>query len=145
MVSADRLPEAEAEYLRAISVYERMARSHPDQVDCVAGLGNANANLGGILLDIGRREAGLERLARGVDLLEDVIRRFPQHTETKLFLGGVYFNRASLAKSEKRHAEALADWDRAIPLPRRAPLPGRGGDGPRHEPRPLERSRPGRC
>lgn len=113
---ANRLPEAEGEYLKAIAAYERLARDHPDQVNCVAGVGNANSNLAGVLLLMGKKKEGRERLTLGARLLEEVSRRFPQHTETKLFLGGAYLNRADLAGLEKRHADALTDLDRAIPL-----------------------------
>jgi serine/threonine protein kinase/tetratricopeptide (TPR) repeat protein len=111
-----RRAEAEASYRRALAIDEKLVASYPDQIEAAISLGGVCCNLGGLLEKHGEPAAALEWCARAIAALEAVLRRDARHTTAREFLRNSYNARAEALSRLGRHAEALADCDRARPL-----------------------------
>jgi len=64
----------------------------------------------------GRSEEALDRLALGVRLAEDALRREPQDTTARARAIGVHGTRAEIFEFLERFADAAKEWDRVVEL-----------------------------
>jgi serine/threonine-protein kinase len=111
-----RRAEAEATYRAALALQEALARDHPGVPEFVLGLGGTYVNFGYLLLKSGDSAAGLDWYRKGVETLEPVYRADPRLVDARKFLRNAHWGRARYLSIIRRHADAQADWDRALEL-----------------------------
>ena len=121
--NTDRLPEATSEYRKALALTERLTRAFPDVTEYAVIHGGYTSNLGILQRRSGTGEAALKTFAQAIATLTAVLRKEPQHARAKTMLSNTYCSRADVLAALARHAEAVADWDQALPL-----TDGRGRD-----------------
>jgi eukaryotic-like serine/threonine-protein kinase len=108
--------EAEQAYTEGLSVFEALARDHPLIIEYGVSLGGAQCNLGNRTGGQGRYAESREWFTKAVATLQAVLAKEPQHAKAREFLRNAYRGRANTLVALGRHAEALADLDRAVEL-----------------------------
>jgi eukaryotic-like serine/threonine-protein kinase len=114
--AANRWPEGERVYREALAIQQDLVRQHPLVLDHAVALGNVQSNLGNLLYQSGQPAAALEWRTQAIATLEAVLAKQPKDAETRAFLRNSYYGRASALNEFERHAEALANLDRALEL-----------------------------
>jgi serine/threonine-protein kinase len=113
-VSAGRMEQAGTTYERAIELYTKMRRSYPNYIENTVNLARAYTSLVRLKLRMGRREEAQGLLGRAVTALKPTSGTGDRGVDQAL--RAVYASRAGILGSMGRHADALADYERAIGL-----------------------------
>jgi serine/threonine-protein kinase len=108
--------EAEASYRRSLTIKEKLVADFPTVPQYYIELGGGQVNFGKLLWSRKEIDESLEWYARAITTLETVIRRVEVDVIAQQFLRNAYWNRALAYDDLKRHAEAAADWEKAIEL-----------------------------
>ena len=114
---------AEAGYRRAAGLYARLTLDNPKVAEFAIGCAAAEGNLAQVLRDRGKTEEALEAVTSAVGRLEKLLREEKRYGPARAMLFPSYAERAQLHARLGRHAEALADWQKALAGP---PHPRRG-------------------
>ncbi len=109
-----RVKPAEDAYRESLSVYERLAKTHPDVLDFVYSVGSAYHNLGQLMAGAGRPKDAVEWFVRACVPLQSVLKKDTQHADARRTLINVFSDHARALAALGRHAEAITEWDRAI-------------------------------
>jgi serine/threonine protein kinase len=110
-------PEAEATYRQALGLQEKLAADFPAVPQYRTDLGATQLHFGHLLVKKRQPEPALEWYAKAIATLEGVLRQVKVDPAARRFLRNAHGARAdTLDLHLKRHAEALADWDRAVEL-----------------------------
>jgi tetratricopeptide (TPR) repeat protein len=107
--------EAEAAYRAALALRQELADEHPAVPDYRINLGDSFRTLGSLLSEQGE-PAALEWFAKAIATLEPIHRSDPRLVTARRGLCNSHAGRARALARLDRHAEALADWDRALAL-----------------------------
>jgi eukaryotic-like serine/threonine-protein kinase len=102
LLQAGRLPEAEAQYRRAIEIRLARLRDHPDDLGARVHAAEDLCNLGVLHMQAGQSASALDESARAADLLAPVVRDHPEVDLAATTLGSVYLNWGTLATSVGR-------------------------------------------
>jgi tetratricopeptide (TPR) repeat protein len=114
---------AEAAYRAAIGVREEVARRHADLAANRLELGGVYCNLGHLLRARHKAADALEYYDKALRTLEGIAGAGARQRATaQLYLRNTFGGRAAARAQLGRHAEALADWDRAIALVPAGPI-----------------------
>jgi serine/threonine protein kinase len=108
--------EGEAAFRDALRLREALAREHPDVFDYAFFLGISQIRVGVRDLSDGQLDDARRHLTDAVGTLEPLFARAGERTELRWHLRSAHGARAEALVRLDRHAEALADWDRAIEL-----------------------------
>ncbi len=112
--SLDRPNEAQAAYEKAIHLYERLAADSPEGTGYAVTLAGTYSNMGRLIGDQGKLEESLPWIIKGIDILEDALRRDPRTTKARESLVTASWTRAMTLCGLERYSQALDDWSRAI-------------------------------
>jgi serine/threonine protein kinase/predicted Zn-dependent protease len=116
LTSLNRLDEGRTAYEKAIHLYERLAADSPGGTPYVVELAGTYSNMGRLIGDQGQLEQSLPWLTKAVEILEDALRRDERVTKVRESLCIASWTRAMTLAGLDRHAQALADWDRALEM-----------------------------
>jgi serine/threonine-protein kinase len=108
--------EAEAYFRQAITIYEDLARADPVRTQFAVRRGASYCNMGTFLKEQNDPTAALDWYAKAIPLLEGVLKAEPEQAEAQRFLRDAHWSRGEALTLLKRHAEAIADFDRAAEL-----------------------------
>jgi serine/threonine protein kinase len=108
--------EALKEYKAALPLQEELAANFPALPRYQVGLGGGYCNIGNVYRASGKAAESLEWYAKAIATLVPVMAMEPPLAEALLFLRNAHWGRARALASLQRHAEALADWDKAVEL-----------------------------
>jgi eukaryotic-like serine/threonine-protein kinase len=109
--------EAFEAYSHARECWERLAAAHPEQIDIATCLGGVYCHLGTVEAEtFGHPQTGVGWCNRAVEKLVEVLKHVPANAEARKFLALSYRTRALALLSLGRHAEGLADLDRALEI-----------------------------
>jgi tetratricopeptide (TPR) repeat protein len=122
---APRRRRADEFFREAESLVVPLARAAPRYVEYHKTLAGIRNNWGNLLLETGRGEVALATYGRGIDDMEDLLRKEPGYSQGRIELLRLHGARAQAREGQGRFAEAVADWDRVVEL---AP----DGDRPRY-------------
>jgi len=111
-----RLPEAEAAFRRALTIQEKLAADFPAVTSYYIELGGRQSNFGHLLRAQQRPAQALEWFAKAIATLEGTLRQMKVDIEVQQNLRNAHAGRAQALDDLKRHAEAAADWDKAVEL-----------------------------
>jgi tetratricopeptide (TPR) repeat protein len=107
---------AEQAFRRALEHREVLAAEFPAVPSHRLNLAGTYVNLGTVLRAQGETEASLPRFAKAISLLEALVKQEPRGVEGRRFLRNAHSSRAEALAQLARHADAVADWDRALAL-----------------------------
>jgi tetratricopeptide (TPR) repeat protein len=107
---------ADQSLTRARSLWEDLVRDHPSLLEFADGLGATYGNSGSLAVDTGKPQAAVEWYTKAVRTLGAALKKQPEYQLAKEHLGEVCRGRALILDRLRRHDEALADWERALPL-----------------------------
>jgi serine/threonine protein kinase/tetratricopeptide (TPR) repeat protein len=108
--------DALAAYRKAIDLREVLVRRHPGDAEFALDLGKARGHLGLVLAAKGDLAAALENYDESIRRLEAVLEPVQTRALATGYLQEILAARASTLVQRDRHAEALADVDRALGL-----------------------------
>jgi tetratricopeptide (TPR) repeat protein len=114
LANLGKRPEAEAAFRRAVDLKEKLAADFPAVPRYRTELGSCQRNLGRLLLMNKQPQQALEWLDKAITTLAGVRRQVPDDATTQRYLRDAHWERAQALDALKRHAEAVADWDRAV-------------------------------
>ena len=103
-------------YERSIQLYERLAAESPAGTSYAVSLAGTYSNMGRLIGDQGKLEESLPWITKGIDILEDALRRDPRVKKARESLVTASWTRAMTLCGLERHSQALDDWSRAIEL-----------------------------
>jgi tetratricopeptide (TPR) repeat protein len=117
LVRMDSRPDlVEADYAEAAALFDKAVETSPDRLEYIVPLANLLNNWGNLAARRGQPDLALERHARGLGLVEPIMRSQPALSEPRLAALNLRGSRANLLGSLGRHAEAVADWDHVLAL-----------------------------
>jgi serine/threonine protein kinase len=112
-----RWDEAETAYRQVLSIEEKLAAEFSDQPTYRICLGGGQVNLSRVLRKNLQPEPALELTTQAIATLEGVLQQVKVDAVARRFLRNAYLVRAeTLDLDLKRHAEAVADWDKSVEL-----------------------------
>ena len=111
--------EAETSLSQACGILERLTHSYPDVIDYQVDLGCAYATNGKARARSAKPREALDCDGKAIDVLEAALRRQSSLALARKYLGTAYRGRAEAYDSLGQTADALRDWDKAIPLSRK--------------------------
>jgi tetratricopeptide (TPR) repeat protein/tRNA A-37 threonylcarbamoyl transferase component Bud32 len=100
----------------ACNLREQLALRDPHDLDNLVNLGGLQCNLGNALCRDAHYAESLSAFDRGLEHLQAVLRKQPNHAEARLFLRNSYGARATAYEQLHRYDEADADWAKALEL-----------------------------
>jgi tetratricopeptide (TPR) repeat protein len=106
---------APAVYQRAIALGKQLVAESPDRPLYQTDLAAACGNLGNIVRDQGQAEAALNWYDEAIARLAPVVDK-GRVASARFFLRNIHWDRAHALGLLGRHAEAIADWQRAFDL-----------------------------
>jgi serine/threonine protein kinase len=107
---------AEAVLRKGRQLGEQLVREYPALSECGVRLGSTYVACAELALRRGQPQAVPPWCERARHTLAAVLTKEPRHTEARYFLEDAHEVRALAWTKLGRHAEALADWDRALEL-----------------------------
>ncbi len=113
---AGKTPEALSSYGEARGIRLRLATAHPEVTRYQADLAGTYVNLSNLHRAGGKAEEALKSLNQAIPLLVAARQREPLHPTYRLFLRNAHVSRAEALVQLRRHRDAIADWDEALPL-----------------------------
>jgi tetratricopeptide (TPR) repeat protein len=108
-----RPQEAEADYRKALAQFKALANEEGRSADSVVSLGTTQVALGGLALAGEQYEAARAWFSQAMAALQPLTSG-PPVPEARQCLGQAHAGRAHALDHLGRHAEALADWDKAL-------------------------------
>jgi serine/threonine-protein kinase len=111
-----RLEEGEASLKQALGIRKRLAAEHSDLVELALALAKTYGQMAYVQRSRGDLQGDYDWLTRGTRLLEDILRRAPTYTPARKYLPYQLSYGIKGSARLGRHAEAIADCDRAIAL-----------------------------
>jgi tetratricopeptide (TPR) repeat protein len=120
---APRRRRADEFYREAESLVVPLARAAPRYVEYHRTLAVIRLNWGNLLLETGRGEAALAIYGRGIEAMEDLLRKEPGYSAGRHVLLQLHGARAQAREGQGRFAEAVADWDWVVELAEDADRP----------------------
>jgi serine/threonine protein kinase len=118
----NRLREAEQTLQKALALKQVLVHDHPLVTQYAVDLGSTQCNLGGLVHQVGPREASLDWLSQAIATLEAVLTKEPRHANAREFLRNAYHGRFQILTEMRRYIEALHDLDRILELVEGFPL-----------------------
>ena len=109
-----RAADAGLWYARAMAIAEKLVAESPEEFQSAIELGGTRLNLGELSRHVGRPGESRDWYSRAIATLEGVLKREPRHPVAQRLLRDAYEGRAEALGRLGRHAEAVADWDRAV-------------------------------
>jgi tetratricopeptide (TPR) repeat protein len=112
----NRPADAQRVYQKALAIMERLVEEEPQVWSYWANLAGTARRLANLLQETGQWPAALELSTRMINQWKSAFR--PKHLDDQVkgSLGQLYVDRADTLNCQKRYAEALQDYDRAIHL-----------------------------
>jgi hypothetical protein len=98
---------------RFLLVQEKLAHENPT-VEAYVGLGSSYSALGRMVCERGKPQDALDWYGKALRTLQAALRTEPGHVKAREALRDGYRGRAEAFARLGRHAESLADWDRAL-------------------------------
>jgi tetratricopeptide (TPR) repeat protein len=117
-----RFSEAEAAHRQVLAIREKLVAEFPAIADYRIDLGGSQCNFGIMLRSSMQPERAVEWYSKAIATLDDVLMQVRTDVRAREFLGNAYLDRALAYDDLERHAEAAADFDKAMdlkPEPRR--------------------------
>jgi tetratricopeptide (TPR) repeat protein len=108
--------EAEQAFQQALRIQRVMSQDYPSVGMYTAAFGHASLDFGYFHLTAGRPESALPCCTDAITALSQVQDNPPPGSHAPELLLGALMGRADALTRLKRHAEALADWDRTLQL-----------------------------
>jgi tetratricopeptide (TPR) repeat protein len=108
--------QAERDFAEAAELLELAHKDRPEESAFVLSLSKLMNNWGNLAAQRQKPEVGLERMTRGLSLIEPILRRHPTLSDARLSALNLHGARASILSALGRHIEAVADWDQVIAL-----------------------------
>jgi tetratricopeptide (TPR) repeat protein len=112
----NRLEEGEASLKQSIGILEQLTAEHPDLVEFAFNLSKTTGQMAYIRRRRGDLQGDYDWLTRGTRTLESILRRAPDYTPARERLPDHLSYSLKASARLGRHAEAIADCDRAIKL-----------------------------
>jgi tetratricopeptide (TPR) repeat protein len=103
-------------FQKALNLHEALAAEFPGVIDYGVNLGGSYCNMGGLLVDLKRPQEALPWLEMGLHTLDGVLAKDPRLALAREFRGNTLATRADALTKLRRYAEALRDYDEALPL-----------------------------
>jgi tetratricopeptide (TPR) repeat protein len=113
---AGRLDEAERIHQEALELWQSLAKAHPKVRDFPVLVGRTLGSRGNVERDSGQPEAALPWYAQAISTLQPVLQQDEKDANARYELSQTFAGRALALSALKRHAEASANWDRALEL-----------------------------
>ncbi len=108
--------EAEAQGRQALALQDKRVSDSPDLQDPVVDRAGSYALRADLVRDQGRPQEALEGYAKAVAVLEPILAKEKRLVEAREALRDAHAGRARALDRLGRHAEAIADWERALEL-----------------------------
>jgi tetratricopeptide (TPR) repeat protein len=108
--------EAETSLSQACGILEGLSHKYPDVIDYQADLGFAYAAKAKAAARSAKPLNVVDFSGKAIDLLETALRHKLSFSEARKYLGMAYRVRAEAYDGLGRTADALRDWDKAVPL-----------------------------
>jgi serine/threonine protein kinase/tetratricopeptide (TPR) repeat protein len=115
-------------YRAALTLRQKLAADFPAVPAYQLDLGGCYCNVGHGLRDLGKAEESLDWFAKAIATLASLAAKAPKGNTARLYLRNSHWGKAQSLVALDRHAEALADWDKAVALSD-AKVPGQLGMG----------------
>lgn len=112
---------AEQTWQKTLALRERLVADFPTVPQYRLNLAGCSVNFGVFQASRNQVEVSLTWYAKAIDLLAPVVTRNPRLSMERFFLRNAHLNRAQALVKLNRHAEAVADWKRALALNDRPP------------------------
>jgi len=109
----DRQRQLDA-YQQNRKIYLELAAADANNANAQWDLGNADLNVGGVLVEIGQVREGLALMNQAVQIGEALVPRDPANTSQQLTLGQYYVERAEARGRTGIFNGALEDFERAL-------------------------------
>jgi tetratricopeptide (TPR) repeat protein len=116
LIQSQQWLEADAAYRSAIRLAEELVKARPGEVELATLLGRLQARLGGLLVVREQPSEALAACRRAIAVLEQVTATDDAGPAARQSLIDAHWYAAEALDLEKRHAEAVAEWDRALRL-----------------------------
>jgi eukaryotic-like serine/threonine-protein kinase len=113
-LAAHRIPEAEAQYHRAVGIWLARIREHPDDFASKVHAGESLCNLGVLHMQAGQSPLAEDEYALAADLLAPVTRDHPELDQAVTSLGAVYLNWGTLTASGGRRDLAIGRYETGL-------------------------------
>jgi serine/threonine protein kinase len=108
--------EAEAAYRRALNLRDILAAEFPAVPQYRTDLGGSQGHFGDLLRRNQQPQQALDWFNKAITTLDGVRRQTPGDVTILGSLRNAHWGRAQTLDALKRHAEAVADWDKAVEL-----------------------------
>jgi tetratricopeptide (TPR) repeat protein len=108
------LEQANVAFEKALAIRKHLADIHPVVIEYAIDLGAAYSNLGKLAFDTGKTPEALTWLGKARQQFEAVAQKAPRDTGARSNLCIACWGQALALGRLGRHAEALADWERAL-------------------------------
>ena len=103
-------------YHKAKTIWEQLVAAYPNEVDFAVGLSTTFSNLGNLTLFVGKPMEAQPLYTQALAMLDASKVKTPNSASVKEALRDAHMGRAKALTALKNHADALADWNRAIAL-----------------------------
>jgi serine/threonine-protein kinase len=98
----------------ALTIQQRLVEDHPDRAEITHELGVSYYCLAHMYIFNNDSKAAEDWVGRAIGVFEESLRDQPGRSDIKRLLGMAYHARAQALTDQRRNAEALAEWERAI-------------------------------
>ena len=113
---AERRRQADDYFRQAESLLGPLLTEYPGHLEYHHTLAAVRLNWGNLLLDTEGLDPALKVYGRGIELIEEVLRKEPSFSVARENALNLHGARAQAYESRSRFAEAVKDWDRVIEL-----------------------------
>jgi serine/threonine protein kinase len=101
---------------KALALHEALVADFPGVADYAVSLGGSYCNMGAVLNDLNRPADAQAYLAKALSTLDKVLAGERAPANARRFRANTLTTRAETLTKLHRYAEALRDWDEALPL-----------------------------
>jgi serine/threonine protein kinase/tetratricopeptide (TPR) repeat protein len=108
--------EAETALHRSVTIREELVRDYRNVTEYAVDLGGSYCNFGNLLGRRGQAEAALDWYVRAISTLKPVLDKDARLVTAREFLGNSYRGQALTLAGQRRYADSLPAWDRALEL-----------------------------
>jgi serine/threonine protein kinase/tetratricopeptide (TPR) repeat protein len=114
LLALSRPADAQAALRPAIGIFEKLAGAWPDVVEYRIELAVSQFNFGNTLVADQKAERALNWHDKAIEVLASLLGKSNVDTSARRLLCQAHMARARILDYLKRHAEAAADWDKAV-------------------------------
>jgi formylglycine-generating enzyme required for sulfatase activity/tetratricopeptide (TPR) repeat protein/predicted Ser/Thr protein kinase len=107
-----------ASFQKSVPIAEKLAREHPANTGYQTSLGGDHCNLGTVYRALGRLDEALRSYESAASVLQIVLQSEPRNAAATFSFRNTCWGRAVVLGRLNRHAEAAANWKRAVELDR---------------------------